>query len=546
MPVTRSRGTLGEIFAVAHRPQGPVAETGILLLPPLGYEDTSSYRPLRVLADLLAERGHLVLRIDWPGLGDSAGAALDPDIHPRRLTAARAGSEALRDAGCSTVMGIGVRAGGLLAMAAGGFDELVLWGAPRNGKRYLRELRAFHRLAAAAFGEVQGAPLPQGAVEAGGFVHGPDEVQALTALDATTLPHTGLRRALVIGRDGFPPHAALLQALRAGGADIEERPGEGLGGLLENAYHADLSAPIRDAILAWAGTPSRTHDGHVRLASELDLGGVRERPWLVEGTGGTLSGVICEPTGGAAPNASWQVFFNAGGIRRCGPNRLWTRTARALARAGRPSLRFDVRDVGDSDGASEPFADLEAMYAPRSIEDALCAIDWVRDQGAPSVDVAGLCSGAFLGAQVCARTTIRRAVLFNCLAFVWDDDARASSMTAHVRGSLFDGRRWRRLLTGKIDAFALARAIKNKAQIRVGKLLAGSAGEDPVQALLTHIVAKGTDLKLVSSEGDPSVAYLESHVPAGARPPLTLIPGADHTIRPVQLHPRVVELIRGQ
>ena len=49
--------------------------------------------------------------------------------------------------------------------------------------------------------------------------------------------------------------------------------------------------------------------------------------------------------------------------------------------------------------------------------------------------------------------------LFNGLAFVWDDDARASSMTSQIGRSLLDARRWRRLLTGRIDARALARSI---------------------------------------------------------------------------------------
>ena len=33
-------------------------------------------------------------------------------------------------------------------------------------------------------------------------------------------------------------------------------------------------------------------------------------------------------------------------MRRCGPNRLWTRAARQLAAQGQPSLRLDVHDVG--------------------------------------------------------------------------------------------------------------------------------------------------------------------------------------------------------
>ena len=555
MPIVRSHGYLRESFAVAHRLRGAVGTTGVLLLPPLGYEDVSAYRPLRGLADALAEGGRLVLRLDWPGLGDSAGDALDADLHHRRLETVRSGVAALRTHGCRAVVGIAVRAGGLLALEAGGFDELVLWGTPRSGARFLHEERLFQRLAVASFG-AGAPPPPPGAEEAGGFLHGPSVIAAMSAFDPTTAVHTGLRRALLIGRDGAAPDSALAAGMRAGGVDVEERRGEGLGALLENAYNATLVAPIREAVLTWVGgsgaeearhQPVRESQGSaVRLETHLQLDAAVERPWREVGGAGALSGVVCEPVGGVRPGMAWTVFYNAGGIRRCGPNRLWTTAARALAAAGRPSLRVDVRDVGDSDGRSEPAADLEAMYAPSSIDDAVRAFDWVVDQGAGSVNVVGLCSGAFLGAQVSVRRSVRRAVLFNGLAFVWDDDARASSMTSQVRGSLFDARRWRRLLTGKIDAFALARAMVNKGRLRVQRWRSGAPGPDPVAALLGEIRARGTDLQLVSSAGDPSIAYMEGHVNEGERPPLTLLEGADHTIRPTGLHGRVVALILGQ
>lgn len=529
---------------MVHRPPGLVSATGVLLLAPLGYEETCAYRPLRGLADALAEAGRLVLRIDWPGLGDSGGADLDEDLQERRCDAARAGAAALRGAGCRRVLGIGVRAGGLLAMAVGGFDELVLWGVPESGKRYLREERVFQSLAARSFGGVPGPPPPEGAVEAGGFVHGPRVVAALLALDAVSLPHTGLERALLIGRDKAEPDGALVASMRAAGVSVDERKGEGLAALLENAYHAALAAPVRDAILSWAGAARDLHAPSLHLAPVLRLTDATERAWISEGS--LLSGVVCEPIGGARPGMPWTVFFNAGGMRRSGPNRLWTRAARTLAGMGRPSLRFDVRDVGDSDGRSEPSVDLESMYAASSVEDALRAVDWVRDQGAGSIDVTGLCSGAFLGAHVSARRSIRRAVLFNCLAFVWDQEARAWSVTAQVRGSLFDTRRWGRLLTGKIDAIALARAIASEANLRVRALLSADPAPDPVAALLAEIQRRGTDLALVSSVGDPSIPYLERHVPSEHRPPVTLLNGADHTIRPVWLHPEVIGLIAGQ
>jgi alpha-beta hydrolase superfamily lysophospholipase len=120
--------------------------TAVLLLPPLGYEETASYRPLRVLAEHLAGAGRLVQRLDWPGLGDSALDAGDPARGPDTLAVVGALVGGLRARGFERVVGVGVRAGGLLAAAAGGFDGLALWGVPPTGRRYLREERAFQRL----------------------------------------------------------------------------------------------------------------------------------------------------------------------------------------------------------------------------------------------------------------------------------------------------------------------------------------------------------------------------------------------------------------
>jgi pimeloyl-ACP methyl ester carboxylesterase len=220
-----------------------------------------------------------------------------------------------------------------------------------------------------------------------------------------------------------------------------------------------------------------------------------------------------------------------------------------LATLGQPSLRFDVRDVGDSEGALQPHLDLDAMYSEGTVEDALRAYDWVQTQKPGKIQVIGLCLGAFLGMQLTARRPVSRAVLFNGLAFVWNEEARASSMTAHIRGSLLDGRRWRRLLTGKIDARALAEAILQKTRLNAKRgllKLQGKPPPNPVAELIATVQARGTNLQLISSEGDPSITYLESNVPQEQRPTLTIFGGVDHTLRPVWSHARVVAFITSE
>lgn len=549
--VGRSRYYIGESFVVEHRASDSVAPTAILVLPPLGYEDTSAYRPLRVLADALAADGHLVVRLDWPGLGDSGLGGSEAEVVAHCLQSIRKAADGLRARGFRDVAAVGIRGGALLALAAEGLGDLVLWALPVSGKAYLREERAFHAMAAAAFGaKPEGVPcLPAGAVEAGGFVYAPETVSALHGLVATDLAsRSGARRVLLIERRGGAASEPLVQALGANGARVETITSPGLADLLEDPYQAKLGRDLQDAIVAWFATQERCAPAPAAGATQLASGGVIERPWVAQGGAGELSGIVCEPVGGATAGAVWTIFFNAGGVRRSGPNRMWTRAARALAEGGRPSLRFDVRDVGDSDGANEPHADLEAMYSQASVDDGLLACDTVQGWGAGAIDVVGLCSGAFLGAQVALRRPVRRALLFNGLALVWNDDARAFGVTAQIGRSLLDTRRWQRLLTGRINARHVARALVDKARLAVADAVArarGRAPEDEVHVLLRAVRARGTDIQLVASEGDPSIAYLHRHVPEGERPRLTILPGVDHTLRPAWAHDRVLALVIG-
>ncbi len=550
MPHPRTRSWIAGAFVVEHRPPSGAAVGGVLILPPLGYEDTSAYRPLRILADALAEAGFHTLRLDWPGLGDSAGSALDEDLPLRRLEAVRAALRALREAGHASVGVVGVRAGGLLAMEAGGFDELVLWGTPASGRALLREERAFHRMASQAFGAppADAPALPAGAMEAGGFVMGAATGAALEAMVPRADPE--LRRALVLPREGASAAPELLAALSAHGAAVAEAAHGGLGDLLEDPYRSGLAPAVREAVVGFfsKGTARPVEDR--RGASTLTLpGGILERPFVVPGGAGELSGVVCEPAGGARPGAAWTIFYNAGGVRRSGPNRLWTEAARALAAEGVPSLRVDVRDVGDSDGVSAPRTDLEAMYSVDSVADAILAIDAVRQLGAGVVDVVGLCSGAYLAVQAANARPVRGALLINCLAFVWDEDARSNGLASQIGRSLFNARRWRRLLEGRIDARQLARAIVVQARLRGQDLLArakGAPAASAVDQLLHSVLLRGTHFQLVSSEADPSVDYLERHVPVERRPPLLIVPGVDHTLRPAWSHRRVVQWVLEQ
>jgi len=123
-----------------HPAQGPAAH-GLVLCPPFGYELICTQAGLRALAEQVAAAGTPVLRIDYPGTGDSAG-----EEAPDRLSDWLAAIEAAGDWMCAT-LGLkaislgGLRLGGLLAAASaarrpGSNLDIVLLSPVWSGRAY--------------------------------------------------------------------------------------------------------------------------------------------------------------------------------------------------------------------------------------------------------------------------------------------------------------------------------------------------------------------------------------------------------------------------
>lgn len=110
-----------------------------------------------------------------------------------------------------------------------------------------------------------------------------------------------------------------------------------------------------------------------------------ERPVVFE-TAERLVGILSEPEGPSA--GTGVVLLHGWSGYRTGPHRMFVETARRLAAAGHPVLRFDFRGRGDSTGAVEA-ADLDGM-----IEDARAARRLLIERaGVRATCWLGLCSG---------------------------------------------------------------------------------------------------------------------------------------------------------
>ncbi|MBC7840747.1 MAG: alpha/beta hydrolase [Gemmatimonadaceae bacterium] len=139
--------TSRQLFGAYHVPPSSVAGRGAALLcPPWGSEYLVSHRIFRRLAVRLSESGYHVLRFDYFGTGDSAGATTDGDLESWQADA-QVALEELRDmSGFSSVATFGIRLGAVvawrLATTRQDVHTAVLWDPITNGDKYVRELEA--------------------------------------------------------------------------------------------------------------------------------------------------------------------------------------------------------------------------------------------------------------------------------------------------------------------------------------------------------------------------------------------------------------------
>lgn len=102
-----------------------------------------------------------------------------------------------------------------------------------------------------------------------------------------------------------------------------------------------------------------------------------------------LVGTLCRP-GDAAVGDCAVLLLNAGVIHRIGPHRFNVKLARALARAGLPSLRLDLSGQGDSRLPAQPLP-----YPQQAVADLRAAMDHLQGLlGVQRFVIAGICSGA--------------------------------------------------------------------------------------------------------------------------------------------------------
>lgn len=390
-------------------PATGLSTAGVLVLPDVGAQYWTAHATVRAIAERLAGAGHTVLRLDYDGIGDSAGDQWDADrLAAWRASVATAAQE-LRALGCERLTVVGVRLGAMIALADGaalGVDEVVAWAPESSGKRYTRALRLL------------GDELPdRTGVTSGGVVFSTETLAELASLDLARLQAAPARRSLIVGQLSGRVAARLREL--GGQVDVTDPGGSDLA--LDRAPEdAEVAEPIVDAIAAWVAEPTADAGGRAlppaqqRARVTWDGVPLTERLVVLDG----LVGIATEPDA-ARDGASTVVFLNAGSSSHVGPGRAWVEYARALAAAGHRALRIDWRGWGESpDEGHAP----GRPYDRHTYGETVDLVNALRAEGHERVVLVGLCASAWMALRVARDAPVAGVIALNPqLYWEWGD-----------------------------------------------------------------------------------------------------------------------------
>jgi alpha-beta hydrolase superfamily lysophospholipase len=542
---------------------GPPEQSAVLLCAPWGWEEIASYRVRREIAQLFTEAGHPTLRFDLPAVGNSSGTPADEGLLDAWTTAIADAAAWLREeSGRNRVTVLGLGLGGTLAMAAldrgAAIDELILWAAPARGRRFVREIESFAKLQAWSPGRGEEAPLPDGWVEAGGFVLSAETVAALKALAPLEVVPARLRRALLLDRDGIGIESGLEDRLR-GTAEVTIGSGTGWGKMVFHPEFAVLPeaavAAAIDLLAQSSGTPPEAPTPPpVARAEELttvvDGEPIRESVFRVPTANGCSFAVLAEPAGETVAGDVCVVFLNSGAVRHVGPNRNWVENARHWAARGLRSIRIDLDGIGEADGERSLYLGASGFYSPEYGEAVLAVLDEAAERGLGDRFVCvGLCSGAYWALQMADRDPrVESAVLLNVGALVWHVGLRARrEVQWWVSGSLSSRSSWKKLLRFEVNIPAKLRIIRRAIAWRLGRMVSWIPGvgvdgpqrfDREIEVLFDRLAEAGTPIAMSFSANEPVLEELEESgiIDRFDRWPnidLGTLAGEDHALGPI-------------
>ena len=510
------------LFGWLHRPpDGQLADVGLVICQPFGYEVICAHRSIRAFADAIAASGIATLRFDYSSTGDSAGVAADGDQIAQWCGDIVAAIRALKQhAGVTRVCLLGMRLGALLAglvAAEHEVEALVAVTPVVSGRRYLRELRTYQ----AAAGAAGATGRTEGGIEVTGFSLSPATVERLAAIDLTTMALNPLR-VLILDRDDLATASAWQDSLAQRGVNVDYRRLPGFTEMMSTPHASQIPQRMLAATVEWVGTllgprlpdASAEHSAPRAMPPPASLltgaQGIhlQESACFIDGDR-AIFGIVTTAAGeresdGAVPKHG-AVMLNCGATYHIGPNRMHVDLARQWAERGYVVLRLDLAGLGDS--ATRSGRPENEVYPPDAVLDVGRAVDYLRRvHGVTNVTLLGLCSGAYhaLRAAV-AGVPATTLLMINPLTFHWEPGSTLSDLQISevVRNPgvyserVLDFSAWRRLLRGRVNLRRIATIYARR-----GALALESALRDLGRLFHIHLPNDlGRDLELLADRG---------------------------------------------
>jgi pimeloyl-ACP methyl ester carboxylesterase len=550
-------------------PQEDCVGTGVVIVPPFGWEEVCSYRPLRFMAQTFARMGFPTLRYDLPGTGDSSGGAQDPGLFESWINSVEDAACELRySAGVENVTVVGIHLGAILALIAASrgadFQAMALWGPAARGRTILRELRALANIERAeSLAEQDAPPQPIPGFVASGFLIAPEMQRALEDLDISALSWPRFKRILLLSRDDLPPDAKLIAALQRSAANVHMAAGHGYSAMMAAPQEAqcpeDTSRRIAEFLTRGSRPRARRDPARASAAGATIVGDCPpnecfESIYRIETSALSMFGILAEPASGVPRSDACVLYLNPGGVRHIGPNRMWVESARRWAPQGVISLRLDLQSIGESEG--DQYLDVPSLYREEQMRQIEVAIDSLRVRtGVKRFVAIGLCSGACWGFHAAVRSPdIRAAILLNPSLLYWDPGADRRRIFRDLAGGYSRWAEWTQLVRSRIQRGDIERAVCRLAE-RLGRRRTRQTGylQMPFEtaALAWSFFERGQKrVTLVFRDGEPLLAELEAagELPLGTNcfARCVRVPNGGHTFRPLWAQKLVHDLIDDQ
>lgn len=454
---------------------------GVVILPPVGYEYSSSHRFLRILAERLAEGGATVLRVDYEGTGDSAGEFSSIDGLEQWRSALPTGTERLRALGMTQIAVVGCQWGGSFALLDGPQEDLISIVAIEpifSGRKFVRSITML------------GIPAPDdvGGISVGGYHFSAGMLDQMAKFHVEA--PSGIDVLQILGDSRT--ESFLQNAAEESVADLA---------LIAEASEWMLDGAARKAGRErWECIPpvGRKHfvrrptsDEGMAAIFAQDGAMVAIERFIAIGPDG-LIGVLTNPTEDHSNPGELLVLVNSGSDPHSGPGRAWVELSRYLAQRGRSTVRIDFRGWGESpDGPVVP----GRPYDAHTLVDVIGAVKALNVRGNARVVLGGLCAGAWISLAAARESEIAGVVALNPQLY-WQPGDPVEALMATTR-------------TRRTDEIA---AIKRDAEI-------GRWDEEDVQGVrppagewLDDLVRIGSPISLLFAEGDDGLEYLQDRL----------------------------------